>query len=104
MAYAHGKAIQHRSCMVADFTDGSGNLTVPHDEVTRYLTQSGIRRIVTGHKPCGDSPGVMRLPAFEVRTRSRGLVLAPDCFYFGLHLARWRDSSVGVTSGRSVFA
>lgn len=38
MAYCHGKAIQNRSCTVADFTDKStGNLTLPSAKVCRTL-------------------------------------------------------------------
>ena len=29
-------------------------------DVSKYLLERGVRRVVCGHKPCGDSPFVLR--------------------------------------------
>eukprot|EP00971_Amphidinium_carterae_P025209 497788-Amphidinium_carterae.1 len=35
-------------------------------EVTRYLLQRGVRRVLSGHKPCGDSPFVAYANSLEL--------------------------------------
>mmetsp|Transcript_41456 Transcript_41456/g.75110 ORF Transcript_41456/g.75110 Transcript_41456/m.75110 type:complete len:497 (+) Transcript_41456:21-1511(+) len=36
------------------------------EEVTQYLLQRGVRRVVAGHKPCGDSPFVVHANGLEL--------------------------------------
>jgi hypothetical protein len=45
-----------------------GNPQQASVEVQEYLLNSGIHRVVTGHKPFGDSPTILRAPTdrFEV--------------------------------------
>lgn len=61
MAYAHYLALRGRSVMVSSFLR-DGNLAYVSNDVAAYLFQNGIKRVVVGHKPYGDSPGVVRMP------------------------------------------
>ena len=36
------------------------------DDVVRYLNRSGIRRVIVGHKPFGDSPTFITQPGLQV--------------------------------------
>ena len=57
--------MQSRTVMVLDNTH-HGLLTLPSDPIVRYLNKSGIRRVVVGHKPMGDSPAIARGPGIEI--------------------------------------
>lgn len=78
MAYGHQLAVQRRTVMVVDFTK-HGHVQPADPKVTfvigiflnttqvaEYLKQSGINRVVVGHKPVGDSPVIVREHGLEV--------------------------------------
>lgn len=66
MAYAHFRAMAKRTAMVSSFLD-DGNLADVDASVVEFLNGSGIERVIVGHKPWGDSPGIIRSnPGLEV--------------------------------------
>ena len=57
--------MQSRTVMVLDNTQ-HGLLSLPPDSIVRYLNRSGIKRVVVGHKPMGDSPAIARGAGIEI--------------------------------------
>eukprot|EP00040_Diaphanoeca_grandis_P030919 m.183805 g.183805 ORF g.183805 m.183805 type:complete len:509 (-) comp32168_c4_seq2:40-1566(-) len=66
MTYGHNSFMQRRSTMVSSFLK-DGNLAHLSPSVANYLKASGVRRVVVGHQPFGDSPGIIRTtPGLEI--------------------------------------
>eukprot|EP00039_Didymoeca_costata_P021129 m.343515 g.343515 ORF g.343515 m.343515 type:complete len:507 (-) comp22945_c0_seq1:64-1584(-) len=59
MAYGHTSAMRGKTAMVETFLL-NGNLNRLSKPVVDYLHKSGIKRVVSGHKPFADSPGIIR--------------------------------------------
>lgn len=70
MAYAHRRALRGRTAMVESYYqeqgEWHGNLKPVDPWLETYLGKSGLRRVVVGHKPFGDSPTVMRSDVLEI--------------------------------------
>eukprot|EP01120_Amphizonella_sp_Union-15-10_P008817 TRINITY_DN3242_c0_g1_i1.p1 TRINITY_DN3242_c0_g1~~TRINITY_DN3242_c0_g1_i1.p1 ORF type:complete len:181 (-),score=24.77 TRINITY_DN3242_c0_g1_i1:34-576(-) len=67
MGYGYFPAMQGRTVIVTDFFKNGNPQTVSED-VCGYLKKSGIYRVVTGHKPFGDSPTVIKSHGVEFIT------------------------------------
>jgi hypothetical protein len=58
IASGHGSLYQDKSVVVGHMFDSrQGPLMPIADELAKILTQSGIRRVIVGHQPYGDTPG-----------------------------------------------
>jgi len=65
LAWQSNPACYQRSVVVESALTMGTPSDVP-EEVAEYLLQRGVRRLVTGHKPCGDSPFVVRSGGLEL--------------------------------------
>lgn len=54
------------SVVYGRLSDEHGNPQLPEDEVMKSLREDGVRRLVVGHTPCGDSPAYISDGEFEV--------------------------------------
>lgn len=64
MAMTSTPACFKRSIVVECLLQAGSPEPMPQ-EAEAYLAAGGVRRVVCGHKPCGDSPFVVRRPALE---------------------------------------
>lgn len=55
-----GATVVYNSYMV------NGNCVEPDEEVIKYLSNAGIRRVFTGHQPTGDCPAVISVDGLSV--------------------------------------
>lgn len=61
-----GTRLNQSSVVYARPTDDDGNPSLPPPEVTGALLRDGVRRVVVGHSPVGDSPALLRSSEFEL--------------------------------------
>ena len=60
-----GTRLNQASVVYARPTDAAGNPFLPPEEVIGALAASGVRRLVVGHTPTGDTPSILRDERFE---------------------------------------
>jgi hypothetical protein len=68
-----GTRLNQASVVYGRYTDDDGNPWAPSTRAIDHLARSGVRRVVAGHTPTGDTPAVLRARGFE-------LVLADDSY------------------------
>ena len=68
-----GTRLNQASVVYGRYTDDDGNPWAPSRRAIDRLARAGVRRIVAGHTPTGDTPAVLRAHGFE-------LVLADDSY------------------------
>jgi hypothetical protein len=75
-APAPGLPTNPSSVVYGRLADEINNPSLPSHHVVRHLREAGLRRLVLGHTPCGDTPAVLRGGGFEmvVGDNSRGRV------------------------------
>jgi hypothetical protein len=65
-APAPGKRVNTASVVYGRMADENNHPTLPSEALTATLVDAGIRRLVVGHTPSGDSPSVVRGEEFEI--------------------------------------
>ncbi|CAK9048913.1 unnamed protein product [Durusdinium trenchii] len=60
-SYVDGKNMPTRKAIDKDVFEGQRKCSDPLSKtVVEYLLRGGVRRVVVGHKPCGEAPAVLR--------------------------------------------
>gem|GEM_PF-630454 len=60
-----GTKLNQSSVVYARPTDDAGNPSLPPPAIVEALARCGVRRVVVGHSPVGDSPALLRSANFE---------------------------------------
>eukprot|EP01063_Lacrimia_lanifica_P022814 TRINITY_DN30328_c0_g1_i1.p1 TRINITY_DN30328_c0_g1~~TRINITY_DN30328_c0_g1_i1.p1 ORF type:complete len:487 (+),score=139.04 TRINITY_DN30328_c0_g1_i1:80-1462(+) len=66
IGYGYSKTMRGHTVMTTSFLNAAGMPHAPAAPVLDFLHRNGIERVVTGHQPYGDSPGLIRLGGVEV--------------------------------------
>jgi hypothetical protein len=61
-----GTRLNQASVVYGRPSDDEGNPFLPEQDVIEALQRSGVRRLLVGHTPIGDSPALLRQPGFEL--------------------------------------
>eukprot|EP00754_Rhynchopus_humris_P001670 Rhum_TRINITY_DN10961_c0_g1::Rhum_TRINITY_DN10961_c0_g1_i1::g.41254::m.41254 len=82
ITYGYSRLMRRHTVMTVSFLNrGRPSPDILCDDVLGYLRAAGIKRVVTGHQPYGDSPGVIRKGGVVVvfADTSFSDPTAPDC-------------------------